>query len=83
MTGKLMKYELRGCMRIFLPLWAAVLVLSVINGFTIGNQANISGFWPRMIMFALPREQIKMNIGNQEFGKQTIHVERLATPSFP
>ena len=54
MTGKLMKYELRGCMRIFLPLWAAVLVLSVINGFTIGNQANISGFWLRMIMFALP-----------------------------
>ena len=54
MTGKLMKYELRGCLRIFLPLWAAVLVLSVINGFTQGSQMNISGFWPRMILFTLP-----------------------------
>ena len=54
MTGKLMKYELRGCMRIFLPLWAAVLVLSAINGFTMGNQATVTGFWPRMILFALP-----------------------------
>ena len=36
-----------------------------------------------MLMSALPRERIKMNIGNQEFGKQTIHSERLATPSFP
>ena len=54
MTGKLMKYELRGCMRIFLPLWAAVLVLSVINGLTIGNQADASNFWVRMFLYALP-----------------------------
>ena len=54
MTGKLMKYELRGCMRIFLPLWVAVLVLSAINGFTIGNQATVSNFWLRMILFTLP-----------------------------
>ena len=54
MTGKLMKYELRGCMRIFLPLWMAVLVLSAINGFTMGNQTTVTGFWPRMILFALP-----------------------------
>ena len=25
MFGKLMKYELRGCMRVFLPLWGATL----------------------------------------------------------
>ena len=54
MTGKLMKYELRGCMRIFLPLWAAVLVLSVINGLTNGNQATVSGVLPRIILFVLP-----------------------------
>ena len=36
-----------------------------------------------MLMSALPSERIKMNIGNQEFGKQTIRGERLATPSFP
>ena len=54
MIGKLMKYELRGCMRIFLPLWAAVLVLSVINGLTIGNQADASNFWVRMLLYALP-----------------------------
>jgi len=35
MFGKLCKYELRYMMRIFLPMWALVLVLSIINRFTL------------------------------------------------
>ncbi len=36
MFGKLMKYEIKDCMRVFLPLWGAMLVLAAINGFTMG-----------------------------------------------
>ena len=32
MLGKLMKYDLRSCLRKFAPLWGAVLALSVVNG---------------------------------------------------
>lgn len=35
MFGKLCKYELRYMMRYFLPMWALVLVLSVVNRFTL------------------------------------------------
>lgn len=33
--GKLMKYELRSMLRLFVPLWAAILALSVLNHFTL------------------------------------------------
>ena len=35
MTHKLIKYEMRSMLRLFLPLWAAVLVIAGINHFTI------------------------------------------------
>lgn len=54
MFGKLMKYELRGCMRIFLPLWGAVLALALVNGLTAGFQPKISGFLIDLILHILP-----------------------------
>lgn len=35
MTGKLMKYELRSMLRTFLPLWGAILVVALLNRFTL------------------------------------------------
>lgn len=35
MTRKLMKYEMRSMMRLFLPMWGALLLLSLINHFTL------------------------------------------------
>ena len=54
MFGKLMKYELRGCMRIFLPLWGAVLALALYTGLTAGFQPKVSGFLIDLIVHILP-----------------------------
>jgi len=35
MTGKLMKYEMRSMLRTFLPLWGAILVVALLNRFTL------------------------------------------------
>lgn len=43
MFGKLLKYEFRYMMRIFLPMWGLFLVLSVINGFTVPQMASSDG----------------------------------------
>ncbi|MEA4966266.1 MAG: hypothetical protein VB055_10635 [Oscillospiraceae bacterium] len=37
--GKLMKYELRSMLRLFAPLWAAILALSILNHFTVRVEA--------------------------------------------
>ena len=39
--GKLMKYDLRAAMRLFIPVWIGTLVLSVINSFFIGADYDI------------------------------------------
>ena len=54
MFGKLMKYELRGCMRVFLPLWGATLALALINGLTNGFQPSISAPLLRFFLQVLP-----------------------------
>ena len=54
MFGKLMKYELRGCMRIFLPLWGAVLALALYTGLTAGFEPKVSGFLIDLIVHILP-----------------------------
>lgn len=62
MFGKLMKYELRSVMKDFLFLWIGILVLSVVNAFTIslGNNQELDGFMgflfvavPLLVLFAL------------------------------
>lgn len=40
MFGKLMYYEFRYMLRIFVPMWVLFLVLSIINGFTMGVQST-------------------------------------------
>ncbi len=37
MLGKLIKYDLRSCLRKFWMVWAGIAVLSAVNGFTIGH----------------------------------------------
>ena len=54
MFGKLMKYELRGCMRVFLPLWGTTLALAMINGFTMGFEPAISAPLLKFILTILP-----------------------------
>ena len=54
MFGKLMKYELRDCLRIFLPLWGAVLVIALINGLTGGLNLSGSGRLIEFILHILP-----------------------------
>ena len=54
MFGKLMKYELRSCMRVFLPLWGATLALALINGFTTGYQPSISAPLLEFLIRILP-----------------------------
>ena len=46
MFGKLMKYELRSVMKDFLFIWVGILVLSVVNAFTmsLGNNQELDGF---------------------------------------
>ncbi len=50
MFGKLMKYELRGCMRVFLPLWGATLALALINGLPYECQPSISAALLRFVL---------------------------------
>ena len=35
MTGKLLKYDLKSMLRNFIPLWAALVAVSIINYFTL------------------------------------------------
>ena len=54
MFGKLMQYELRSCMRVFLPLWGATLALALINGFTTGYRPSISAPLLEFVIRILP-----------------------------
>lgn len=38
MLGKLLKYELKSTARTFIPLYAAILVVAIVNGFTVGTE---------------------------------------------
>ena len=42
MLGKLIKYDMRSCWKTFLPFWAAILILTLVNAFTIRYAANVS-----------------------------------------
>lgn len=55
MFGKLCKYEWRYMLRIFVPMWVLVLVLSVINRFTLyaPTDGGLSGTVVNLIFFAL------------------------------
>lgn len=62
MFGKLMKYELRSVMKDFLFVWIGILVVSVVNAFTMGygNDPEVDGFKafllvviPLLVLFAL------------------------------
>ena len=54
MFGKLMKYEWKDCMRVFLPLWGAMLALAAMNGFTIGVDLKIRNGWLEFFVHILP-----------------------------
>ncbi len=43
MLRKLLKYDLRSMLRSFLPLWGAILALSVVNHFTLNNGGRLTG----------------------------------------
>ena len=43
MVAKLTKHELRSYWKTFLPLWGAMLVLAVINGFTLRTMQDVEG----------------------------------------
>lgn len=64
MLGKLMKYDLRSCLRKFGPLWIAIAALAVINGFSmrglfeqLGRRSGFLSFFfgvlPPMALFGL------------------------------
>ena len=55
MTGKLMKYEMRSMLRTFLPLWGAILVVALLNRFTlqIDSLRDWLGGVPAMLMMIL------------------------------
>ncbi len=42
MLGKLIKYDMRSCWKTFLPFWAAILILTLINAFTVRYAASVS-----------------------------------------
>ena len=44
MLGKLMKYDLRSCVRKFWMLWAGLGALAILNGFTINHVLNNNSF---------------------------------------
>ena len=44
MLGKLMKYDLRSCLRKFWMLWAGLAALAVLNGYTINHVLDNSRF---------------------------------------
>ena len=53
MLGKLMKYELKACGRTFIPLYGAILLMSIIVGFTINMEiVKISGI-AMIVLFGL------------------------------
>ena len=54
MFGKLMKYEWKDCMRVFLPLWGAILALAAMNGVTIGVDLKIRNGWLEFFVHILP-----------------------------
>lgn len=57
MLGKLIKYDMRSCWKTFCPFWLAILVLSVINGFSVrySGESEAAGFLvsvlPLMLLF--------------------------------
>lgn len=55
MFGKLLKYELRSVMKDFAFIWMGILVLSVVNAFTLnlGNRSDLDGL-AAFLMFILP-----------------------------
>ena len=63
MFGKLLKYDIRSCLRRFWPLWAGLVALAAINGFTVdhvldGRVSNglirfLLGYLPLMLFFTL------------------------------
>ena len=56
MLGKLIKYDLRSCLRKFWMVWVGILALAAINGFTIGhvlNNKSFTGLWA-FILGVLP-----------------------------
>ena len=44
MLGKLLKYDTKSMFRIFVPLWLALLAVSVVNHFTLRSSLDISAF---------------------------------------
>ena len=42
--GRLMKYDLRAAMKLFLPIWIGTLILSLVNSFTIFRPEDASGW---------------------------------------
>ena len=44
MLGKLMKYDLRSCLRKFWMLWAGLAALAILNGYTINHVLNNNAF---------------------------------------
>lgn len=54
MLGKLMKYDLKSMFKVFVPLWLALLAVSVVNRFTIQFDSNaIIGGLPTVIFMIL------------------------------
>ena len=43
MTGKLLKYDLKSMLRNFIPLWAALVAVSIINYFTLHSLDQAKG----------------------------------------
>lgn len=52
--GKIIKYEFRSMFRLFIPLWLGILVLSLVNRFTLNFQFGdnkLANFFAGMVMF--------------------------------
>lgn len=59
MLGKLIKYDLRSCMRRFWPIWSAVIVISFINGWSLyyctqnNNYTFLPNVLPKLLLFGV------------------------------
>lgn len=54
MFAKLMKYEWKDSMRVFLPLWGATVALGAVNGFTMGSDVSLRNPVLNFIVQILP-----------------------------
>lgn len=54
MFGKLLKYELRSCMKIFPLIWGGILALSVINAFTLNMGDSTTDSFASFLTIVLP-----------------------------